>query len=180
VATSKEQRAKTEARRLANAELRLKGASWAEIARQLSYADAAAACKDYARARATVAKKLEVAVEELRDLEVARLDRLQLYLSKDAAAGDVKAIGESRRIVMDRARLTGADVSPDVEERIRAEVTDAVSARLANHVAVLLSLVLDGLGLSDSQRAMVPALMQHALAALDPKTSRTIEGQVAA
>ena len=172
---SKAQQDETAARRLRNIELRKAGASWDEIAKQLGYADKGAACKDYQRARTLRAKKLDEAVDELRALEVERLDRLQLGLWKAAIGGDVKAAAEVRRIVMDRARLTGADTAPEVEARIREEVTASVGAQMA----VLWGRVLEGLNLTPEQMARVPGLVDAAVSTFtgaQPRQRRPIDG----
>lgn len=175
MAVSKAQQDETAARRLRNIELRKAGASWDEIAKQLGYADKAAACKDYQRARAARAKKLDEAVDELKAMEIERLDRLQLGLWKAATSGDVKAAGEVRRIVMDRARLTGADVPPEVEDRIRREVTASVGAQMA----VLWARMLDALDLTPDQMARAPGLvdaMVSMFVGVQPRQRRSIEG----
>jgi hypothetical protein len=49
------------------------------------------------------------AVEQLRDLEVTRLDKLQLALWPAAIAGDVHAASLVTRIIMARCRLLGLE-----------------------------------------------------------------------
>ena len=49
------------------------------------------------------------AVDHLRNLEVARLDKLQLAVWPAAMAGDVTAVVAAARIIMARCRLLGLE-----------------------------------------------------------------------
>ena len=56
-----------------------------------------------------MAEQKAQAVDELRALEVARLNYLQTKLLDRIEAGDVPAINSAIRIIMARARLYGLD-----------------------------------------------------------------------
>ena len=85
-------------------ELRTQGWTYDAIATELGYANRG-------RVYAVVRKALDTheaeGVERLRELEVARLDRLQANLWDRAMAGDVTAVSEIRRIIEARVRLFG-------------------------------------------------------------------------
>ncbi len=175
---SKAQRAATADRRNRAIKLRLAGAEWQAIADQLGYADKGAACKDVTRAleRHLVAQR--TSAETLRNLELDRLDRLQLGLWTAATGGDHKTADTVLRIMDRRARWAGFDVPPDVEERIRAEVVNSVGAQMA----VVWGRVLSGIpGLTEDQRAAVPGLLDEAIrwfTASAARGRRAIEGAV--
>lgn len=157
---SKAQRAATAARRDAAIKLRLAGAGWQSIADQLGYHDRSAACTDVRRAmEANLARQHESA-DVRRAAELDRLDRLQLGLWKAATSGSTKAADTVLRIITLRAKLSGVDVPPDVEERIREEMTARISAQMA----VVWGRTLSGIpGLTEEQRAAVPGLLDEAI-----------------
>ncbi len=174
---SKAQRAATAERRNKAIKLRLAGAEWQAIADQLGYADKAAACKDVTRAleRHLVAQR--TSAETLRNLELDRLDRIQLGLWTAATSGDHKTADTVLRIMDRRARWAGFDVPPDLEDRIRQETT----VRIAAQMATVWGHVLDGLGLSAEQAARVPGLLDAAIATFTAAAAprrRAIEGVV--
>jgi hypothetical protein len=98
------------ARRARAVELRTAGRTYQEIADELGYASRATV---YAIVRKAL-QALEVTeVERHRDLEAARLDRLQRALWHRAMAGEVAAVAQVRRIIETRIRLLGlADTVP--------------------------------------------------------------------
>lgn len=174
---SKAQRAATADRRNRAIKLRLAGAEWQAIADQLGYADKGAACKDVTRAldRHLVAQR--VSSETLRNLELDRLDRLQLGLWTAATAGDHKTADTVLRIMDRRARWAGFDVPPDLEDRIRQEMTLRIGAQMAT----VWGRVIDGLNLTAEQAALVPALLDAAISTFTAAARRpaALEGSVA-
>lgn len=74
--TSRAQRAKTAERRAQAINLRISGVDWETIATRLGYANRSAACTDVSRALEANQKAAEAGAEDLRTLDVARLDAL--------------------------------------------------------------------------------------------------------
>lgn len=75
--TSRAKRAQVAERRRRAIELRIQGHTWDEIADRLGYRSKAQACNDVTRALQQNTRDLNLAVDKLRALELARLDRLQ-------------------------------------------------------------------------------------------------------
>ncbi len=173
---SKAQRAATAARREQAIKLKIAGADWKTIANRLGYASAAAACKDVTRALEQARAEMRVGLETLRDIDLERLDRLQLALWPAASRGDQKVADTVLRIMDRRAKWTGFDVPPEVEQRIRAEVVKSIAGQMAQ----VWGRVLAGIpGLTAEQAAAVPGLLDAAIAAVVGRgAQRAIEGQV--
>jgi hypothetical protein len=94
--------------------LRRAGVDYPTIARKVGFANAGGAWKAVHRG---LQRTLRTAgSEEVRTLEVERLDQLQMGLWPDAIRGDVRAIDCVLRVMERRARLLGLD-SP-----VRAEI----------------------------------------------------------
>lgn len=87
-------------------ELALAGAGLDAIAAAVGYADRSGAWRAIHR---SLNRQEAAAVGEMRDLENARLDRLQTVLWPAAMAGDLKAIDRLLRLFERRARLNGLD-----------------------------------------------------------------------
>jgi hypothetical protein len=99
-------------RHLRALELRKAGATYETIAGQLGYANASGARKAVASAlKAT----LREPAEELRTLELARLDAMALALWRRVQDGDEKAVDRVLRIMERRARLLGLDAAARTE-----------------------------------------------------------------
>jgi hypothetical protein len=99
-------------RHLRALELRKAGVTYETIAGQLGYANASGARKAVASAlKAT----LREPAEELRTLELARLDAMALALWCRVQDGDEKAIDRVLRIMERRARLLGLDAAAKTE-----------------------------------------------------------------
>src|SRR5262245_34343392 len=87
-------------------ELRTTGATLATIARRLGYASPSGAFKAIeAGLRAT----LRAPAEELRQLELARIDALWSVVYPAATSGELKAIDRCIRLMERRAALLGLD-----------------------------------------------------------------------
>lgn len=93
-------------RKARSVELALAGASYDDIATEVGYANRGTAWKTVQKAL----KDREVnAVDEYRELELARLDALQASLWANAIAGDIKAVNACIKIIEQRTRLLGLD-----------------------------------------------------------------------
>jgi hypothetical protein len=102
-------------RELAVVELRRTGETWDRIARAIGYANAAGAYKAYKRA---VVRTLQQPTDELREMELDRLDRLQRAYWKDAIEGNHKSAEFVLKLIGKRAELLGLDAP----QKIQAEV----------------------------------------------------------
>lgn len=87
-------------------ELRLCGRSFDVIADEVGYANRSAALKAVRRA---LARTLQEPADELRQVELARLDALHEVVWTMALAGDLHAVDRVLRIAERRARLMGLD-----------------------------------------------------------------------
>ena len=117
-------------------ELRRAGLTWEKIAQDVGYATASGAYQAYQRA----AKRfIRPQLEELRDMELDRLDRLQAGVWSKAIAGDVRSIDAVLRIIEKRAKILGLDAPKSVN--VKAEVTtydgSTIDAEVARLVALL-------------------------------------------
>ena len=97
-------RVATAARRLRCVELAATGQTYAEIASAVGYAGKSSARK---AVLAALASREADAVDDLRRLEIARLDELQAASWEDALAGDVRAADRVLRIISARINLLG-------------------------------------------------------------------------
>lgn len=97
-------------------ELRLMGVTFDVIAQQVGYASPGSAHNAYKRA---LLRTLREPAQELRELEVARLDKLLSSIWTKALRGEIPAIQTSIKIMERRAKLLGLDVPV----KIQAEVT---------------------------------------------------------
>ncbi len=95
-------------------ELALQGHSYDAIAAEVGYANRGTAWRTVSKA---LAERADIAVEDLRTMEMARLDYLQSRLGPQVEVGDVKAITAATRIVQARSRLMGLDkIEPPAED----------------------------------------------------------------
>jgi hypothetical protein len=125
-------------------ELRKAGATYDDIAARVGYSGRTAA---YHGIMSALAKMLQEPAEELRTLEVERLDSLLLSVWPRALGGDLKAVETTLRIMERRARLIGLDLQPAltaeqpgaqinalvlqiVRDPELAEIADQLAARL--------------------------------------------------
>lgn len=99
-------RATVQQRRRHAVALAASGSSYAEIAQQLGYHDRSGA---YKAVRAALSAHEADAVQEMRSLELARLDALQEAFWADAVAGDTKAADRVLRVIAARTKLLGLD-----------------------------------------------------------------------
>ena len=99
-------RALAAARRAQAVQLKASGLTYAAIATEMGYANRGTIYRIISEA--LKAQNVE-AVEQLRNLEVARLDKLQLAMWAAAMAGDVHAASVVTRIIVTRCRLLGLE-----------------------------------------------------------------------
>lgn len=125
---SREQRAKTAERRTKCLAMRLAGASWDQIAKTLEYANKSAACKDFLRAMEATQAELAENATLLRQIELARLDRVQAAFWPAALRADHRA----GRVVLDvhdrRVKLLGLDAAQRTVDNAVDAWIDALSS----------------------------------------------------
>lgn len=132
----------TQTRRAFVIELRKSGATYDQIAQATIQKfglgalpagwDSRYAYKDVARELERVQGYVNGLAEDVKELEVQRLDRLLLAVWKKAAEGDLGAVDRALRIMERRARLLGLDAPThlaveDWREQAKAEGLDAGS-----------------------------------------------------
>ena len=104
------QRVAVAERRTKAVRLAATGMDYTQIAKQLGYHDRSGAFKAI---RGALAAEQAEAVEELRMLELARLDALQRSCWDAALEGDIASIDRILKIVQARVRLLGLDQAKD-------------------------------------------------------------------
>ena len=112
---SKAQQATTAKRRTQAIALRLAGMDFETIAERLGYASRQAATRDFHRAIAAARLEERQAVENLREVEGQRLDRLQAAVWAKAVKGDLKAVETVLKVIAQRSRLLGLDAPVKTE-----------------------------------------------------------------
>jgi hypothetical protein len=129
-------------RRAKAVQLRIAGASLDEIAAALHYGGSsaesrrAAVSKDLRRAYEAAQATQAASAAEWRELELARLDRIQRGVWAQAIAGDTKAVRAVLLVMDRRARLLGLDAPTRidgafVEVPAEVELADLVRAAQA-------------------------------------------------
>ncbi len=99
-------------RKLQALELRKAGVSYQVIAEQLGYSGASGA---FAAVKAALRDTLREPAQELRELELSRLDAALLAVWRRVQAGDEKAIDRMLAIMKRRSELLGLDRKPRPE-----------------------------------------------------------------
>ena len=100
-------------------ELRKAGLDYRTIAERLGYNNPGSA---YHSVEAALKKMLQEPVDELRALELSRLDRLELALWQSATQGNHGAIDRVLRLMERRAKLLGLDLGKDVPTDVTIRV----------------------------------------------------------
>lgn len=113
-------------------ELRKLGCSYATIARRLNYA---AACGAWQAVRRGMQTTLQEPADELRTLELERLDRMHEAIWPKAIAGHLRSVDAVLSIMQRRARLLGLDAPK--RHRVAAEIPLATFAEQAAAMAGL-------------------------------------------
>lgn len=168
-------RAEATKKRAQAVQLRLAGADWQTIADTLGYRSRGAACAAVSKALKEANHQAGFGAEQLRLIELARLDRLQRAMWQDAMRGDARAADTALRIVDRRIKLMGLDMVPEqLDEQVRRDL----AMQVAQQMYSVFDRILDGLKLTAQQRALVPALIEDAVGSFLGRP-RVIEGQVA-
>ena len=99
-------RIEVDEKQIAALNLRKAGATFQEIADELGYASPSGA---YEAVQSALKKAISEPAEELRHLELARLDEMQAAVWEAVQAGDPDAIGSVLRIMGHRMKLLGLE-----------------------------------------------------------------------
>ena len=118
-------------------ELRKKGCSYREIARELKIS-VGVAHKYVSAALAELNESLKEETEQLRAIELERLDDLQIGIWKKAIGGDLFALDRVLKIMAQRAELTGikaptkiAPTTPDGENSYQSMSDEELKNRIS-------------------------------------------------
>ncbi len=102
-------------RELRALELRKAGATYRRIGEHLGITEQGAH-KAVMRALNKLIADVSESADQLRELEVQRLDAMLLGLWDQARLGDVKAVTASLRVMERRARMLGLDLPPNISQ----------------------------------------------------------------
>ncbi len=115
--------------------MRQAGLTFAEIGRQLGYADRQGAEKAVA---AALQKTIAQPAEDLRQLDITRLDALLHGAWDEAVDGDPRAIDSCLKVLERRAKLLGLDKAVEVHVQVQAkpiaELSDEELAQTYAHL----------------------------------------------
>ncbi len=103
-----ERAAQREERRQRALEMRRTGASFLQIAKKLEYRNPAEAARDVTKLLTATVRETS---EEVRAVELARLDGLMVTLWPSARRGDLQAVDRVLKIMERRAKLLGLDAA---------------------------------------------------------------------
>ena len=115
-------------------ELRRAGVTWEKIALETGFKNASGAYKMYQRA---AERMVRPHLEEYRDIQLDRLERLHMAVWPRAKDGDIRAIDAALRIGDREAKLLGLDAPT----KITAEVTVYEGQQLIEHTARIVELI---------------------------------------
>lgn len=116
-------------------ELRRAGATFDDIARTVGYANPSVAWQAYQRAMKRTLT--DAGTEEIRQLELDRLDKMQTAIWNKVMAGDTAAIHTALKILDRRARYLGLDAPMKSEVKVDVATRDAIDAEMERLVAML-------------------------------------------
>ena len=157
---SKDSQWAVEQRRKQAVQLRLAGVDLATIMDQVNkitpegnkYSSVAHVSEDLKRARERSRAQLDDSVEDLRQLQVDRLERLLAACWPKAVKGDTRAVDTAARLIQQMAKLKGLEAPTQVELSHRIEMESTAVAE-----AVLAAIEVLGLGPELRMRAMEAA-----------------------
>jgi hypothetical protein len=116
-------------------ELRRAGATWDDISRTVGYTDHTSAYRAYQRAMKRTL--VEAGTEEIRELELDRLDKMQTAIWGKVMQGDTQAIHTALKILDRRAKYLGLDAPVRSEVKVDVTDTNSIDAEMQRLVALL-------------------------------------------
>ena len=135
--------------------LRKAGASYEQIAQQLAFVDRGAAYRSVTAALRALGRD---DAGEVLDLELSRLDEMQLAVWPAARRGDIKAIETVLKLQDRRAKYLGLDASDARMAAAAERHADSAQAQAAWLYATMTA-ILDQLHLSPEQQALAPTII---------------------
>ncbi|MBT2226282.1 hypothetical protein [Nonomuraea sp. NEAU-A123] len=105
MAMSNTKRAEIAERRAKAINLKLRGATWQEIADRLGYSSRSAACKDISRLLDQHLGEVDRGVAEMRRVLLARLEKITYAMWPEAMAGDAASARTILRAITEQAKL---------------------------------------------------------------------------
>ncbi len=152
-------------------QLRKAGASFEQVAKACGYANAGGAFK---AVKTALKKTLQEPADDLRKLELARLDEAQAAIWAKVKNGDLKAIDRLLRISERRSKLLGLDapvkLEGEVTHTVNLQELDAIRAQRWAEVqeAIIRSgVVIEGETIEDEAPAPPPELPEGKLPDVD-------------
>lgn len=115
-------------------ELRRAGVTWEKIALETGFRNASGAYKMYQRA---AERMVRPHLEEYRDMQLDRLERMHMAVWPRAKDGDLRAIETALRISDREAKLLGLEAPL----KVQAEVTVYEGQQLVEHTARIIELI---------------------------------------
>lgn len=133
-------KAETAERRKKAVELRLSGMKWDDIAQELGYASAPAACTSVRRAMEEARKECHQVAEDLIQQTIMRYDELQAAHWPKALAGNQGSAKIVLQCLAGRARIEGVDMPKRIEvSGIRYEIVGVDPAMVAGSAPAALT-----------------------------------------
>lgn len=102
--------------------LRMAGATIAQIANQLGFANESGAYKSIIRELERTSKDMGESTEAVRQVVLKRLDQMLFTVWSDVLSGDNVSIQTALRIEERRASLLGLDAPKQIEARVRVDI----------------------------------------------------------
>lgn len=124
----------TAERRAKAVQMKIEGATWQQIADALGYSHKGSAYTDVQRALEQNVIQQGLAVEAWRELELSRLDAMQLAIWPKAMDGDSRAIETCLKILDQRAKYLGLNTAIKLEV-LTVDALDAQIAKLESELA---------------------------------------------
>jgi transcriptional regulator len=115
-------------------ELRRAGVTWEKIAKEVGFKNASGAYKMYQRA---AERMVRPHLEEYRDMQLDRLERMHMAVWPRAKDGDLRAIDTALRIADREANL----LNLNAPIKVQAEVTVYEGQQLVEHTARIIELI---------------------------------------
>ena len=115
-------------------ELRRAGVTWEKIAKEVGFKNASGAYKMYQRA---AERMVRPHLEEYRDMQLDRLERMHMAVWPRAKDGDLRAIDTALRIADREANL----LNLNAPIKVQAEVTVYEGQQLVEHTARIVELI---------------------------------------
>ena len=115
-------------------ELRRAGVTWEKIALEVGFRNASGAYKMYQRA---AERMVRPHLEEYRDMQLDRLERMHMAVWPRAKDGDLRAIDTALRIADREANL----LNLNAPIKVQAEVTVYEGQQLVEHTARIIELI---------------------------------------